>query len=322
MIRNAASCCALPSSKLFRQTKLQIDSKIQGISMKRIIWEILKWVIFGGAVYIRFYDPFEFSQHYTDNVAHTLVNFVIFVFGARLMLQIVEYYLSKGRNASSNVKLGLRNIYYIFVALALLMLGLSLIGIDYRTLFTSLSIVAAAIAIVTKEFIAEILCGIIMSFSKRILINDYVRIGEMKGKILDMGLHKITFLNEDDDIIFIPNSKVYNSEIINYTQSDQRRINIDFELIISMVNNFEQLEQDLRDELKDIEPLIDPTSFVLKITNLTKDVVELKLLFTSTSAEPEDVRDLRRRTTRRLLNYVKSKTPAPKEHHPDSKSPG
>jgi small-conductance mechanosensitive channel len=227
--------------------------------------------------------------------------------------------LSKGLETGSNIKLGLRNIYYIFVALALIMLGLSLIGIDYKTLFTSLSIVAAAIAIVTKEFIAEILCGIIMSFSKRILINDYVRIGEMKGKILDMGLHKITFLNEDDDIIFIPNTKVYNSEIINYTQSDQRRINIDFSLIIAMVDNFEQLEQDVRVELKDIEQLIEPESFVLKITHLTKDVVELKLLFTSISARPEDVRDLRRRTTRRLLNYVKTKSPAPREHGHDSK---
>ena len=281
------------------------------MQIKSILWEILKWGILAVAVYIRLFDPFQFREHYADNVAHTFINFIIFVVGARLMLQIVEYYLSRGHGASPNIKLGLRNIYYIFIALALLMLALSLVGIDYRTLFTSLSIVAAAIAIVTKDFIAEILCGIMMSFSRRILINDYVRIGEMKGKILDMGLHKITFLNEDDDIIFIPNSTVYNSEIINYTQSDQRRINIDFQLVISQVDNFEQLEQELRGVLSDIQPLIEPASFVLKITNLTRDVVELKLLFTSLSSEPEDIRDIRRRTTRRLLNFVKSKMPSP-----------
>jgi small-conductance mechanosensitive channel len=279
--------------------------------MNRILWELFKVVVLAAAVYIRVADPLDFHENYTNNLANTLVSFVIFIVGAKLILQLIEYYFSRNKAAAANVKLGIRNIYYIFVALAILMVGLSLIGIDYKTLFTSLSIVAAAIAIVTKDFIAEILSGIILSFSKRMLINDYVKIGEMKGKILDMGLHKITFLNDDDDIIFIPNTTVYNSEIINYTQSDQRRIAIDFQVMITQVENFERIEQELNNTLGEFHALIEPGSFVVKISNLTKDVVDLKLLFTSRSSEPDKIRDLRRRATRKVLNYVKSKTPAP-----------
>lgn len=278
--------------------------------MKRVLWEALKWVVFATAIYVRIVDPFQFSRHYTVNVTHTLINFIIFVLGAKLALQVVEYYFSKGKYVSSNIILGLRNLYYIFLALAVLMLALGLLGIDYKTLFTSLSIVAAAIAIVTKDFIVEIISGIVLSFSGRIMISDYVKIGEMKGKILDMGLYKITFLNEDDDIIFIPNTHVYNSEIINYTQSDQRRINIDFQLVIAQVENFEQLEEEIRGVLNVFASLIEPDTFILRITNMTRDVVDLKLLFTSKSAEPDDIRDLRRKATRRLLNFVKSKTTA------------
>jgi small-conductance mechanosensitive channel len=277
--------------------------------MKKIFWELLKILVLAGAVYIRVFDPLDFHEEYTNNLANTLINFIIFIVGAKLCLQIVEYYFRANRSASANLKLGLRNLYYIFVAFAVIMVGLSLIGIEYRTLFTSLSIVAAAIAIVTKEFLAEIISGLILSFSKRVLIGDYVNVGEMKGRILDMGLHKVTFLNEEDDIIFIPNTTFYNSEIINYTQSDQRRITIDFQMGIPHVDNFEQLENDLREVLSEFHAHIEPQSFVLKITNLTKDVVDLKLLFTATASEPEAVRDLRRKTTRRLLNYVKSKTP-------------
>ena len=277
--------------------------------MKKILWELLKIVVFAAAIYMRVFDPLDFHEEYTNNLANTFINFVIFVLGAKLCLQVVEYYFSKNRSSAANLKLGLRNIYYIFVALAVIMVGLSLLGIDYKTLFTSLSIVAAGIAIVTKDFIAEILSGIILSFSKRVLINDYVKIGEMKGKILDMGLHKVTFLNDDDDIIFIPNSTFYYSEIINYTQSDQRRISIDFQMGIPHVDNFEKLELDLSEVLSEFQSSLEPQSFVLKITNLTKDVVDLKLLFTAVSSNPDEIRDLRRKTTRRLLNYVKSKTP-------------
>lgn len=282
------------------------------MTVKRVFWELLKWLVLGGAIYVRVTHPWQFKQGYSDNAVDTLVNFVIFVVGAKLVLQLVEYYFSRGQYAADNVKLGLRNIYYIFLALACIMLALGLAGIDYKTLFTSLSIVAAAIAIVTKEFIAEILSGITLSFSKRLVINDYVKIGDMKGKILDMGLHQITFLNDDDDIIFIPNTKVYNSEIINYTQSDQRRISIDFQMVISHVDNFEQLESELREVLNEFESQIEPGSFILKIQDLTKDIVDLKLLFTTVSSLPDEIRDLRRKTTRRLLNYIKSKTPAQK----------
>jgi len=275
--------------------------------MKKILWNTLKVLVFAAAVYIRAADPLEFHREYTNNLTNTLVNFVIFIVGAKLFLQLAEYYFNKYRSATMNVGLGLRNLYYIFVAFAVLMVGLSLLGIDYKTLFTSLSIVAAAIAIVTKDFIAEILSGIILSFSDRVLINDYVRIGEMKGKILDMGLHKITFLNDDDDIIFIPNTTVYNSEIINYTQSDQRRINIDFQIMISQVDNFEKLEQELQDIFADFQSYIESSSFAVRITNLTKDVVDLKLLFTSRSSDPDIIRSVRRKATRRVLNYVKSK---------------
>ena len=280
-------------------------------AIMKILWTLLKILVLATAIYIRLIDPLKFHQEYTNNLANTLINFVIFVAGANLLLQIVEYYFSRNQSTASNIRLGLRNIYYILVALAFLMVGLSFLGIDYRTLFTSLSIVAAAIAIVTKDFITEILSGIILSFSKRILINDYVKIGNMRGRILDMGLYKLTFLNDDDDIIFIPNSTVYRSEIINYTQSDQRRISIDFQLLIPQVENFEKVEQELSDMLREFHNLIEPNTFVVRIMNLSKDVVDFKLLFTSTSSEPEMIRNLRRTAIRKVLNYVKSKSPSP-----------
>ena len=276
--------------------------------MRKILREVFKWAVFATAIYFRIFDPLHIEETYTRNVVQTIVNFIIFVFGAKLLLQIIGYYLRKSDYPAINIRLGLRNLYYIFVAFAVVMLGLSLVGIDYRALFTAVSIVAAAIAITMKDFIAEIICGIILSFSRRVLVNDYVKIGEMKGKVLDMGLHKITFINEDDDIIFIPNSKVYNNEIINYTQSDQSRINIDFQMPLNAVDNFEDFETDLFLKLQDVRDKILDNSFTLRITNMTKDIVDFKLSFTAIGDEPEQVRELRRLVTRRLLNYIRSKS--------------
>ena len=90
--------------------------------------------------------------------------------------------------------------------------------------------------------IRDSISGIIISFSNDINIDDYVKIGNNKGKILDINLAKISLLNEDADIIFIPNDKVYMSDIINYTRRDIKKVSIDFELDLLHLTSITSLE--------------------------------------------------------------------------------
>src|SRR5690606_39719289 len=84
---------------------------------------------------------------------------------------------------------------------------LTIFCVNYRTFFTSISIVAAANAIVSKDYIVDIVSGILLSFSSYIKTDDYIKTGENSGKVIDMTLSKILLLNDDDDIIAVPNNK-------------------------------------------------------------------------------------------------------------------
>ncbi len=187
--------------------------------------------------------------------AEVLINFLVFALGANLVIIALSlFYRRRKRLApglSDNVLAGLNNIFYLLLAGGIPITVLGMFGIDARTLFTSLSIVAAAIAIVSKDYFNEIISGIIISFSRDISINDYVKVGEHKGKILDINLSKISLLNEDDDIIFIPNHKVFSSEIINYTTKEIKRVNIPFEVDLKLLSTIEELENNLIQSLED-----------------------------------------------------------------------
>lgn len=279
--------------------------------MKRLIIIAVQAVIFGLAIYLRVIEVSMKLPDYTHHLMDSILVFVIFVTGAKLVFQIMEtLYRRKDPHTDpkkDNFILGLQNIYYIVVGLAFILLLIGFFGIDFKTVFTSLSIVAAAIAIVTKDFITEILSGIFLSFSKNIRIDDYVKIGDIKGKILDMGLQKITFLNDDDDILFIPNTKVYNSDIINYTQGNQRRMSIDFQIGIAYVDDIEKLEQDMVENLRAYWGYIEDNSYNLKIVDLTKDYIDLKLQYTLKKIDRNLYREIRKKTARRVLNFVKSR---------------
>lgn len=241
--------------------------------------------------------------------AELLVGFGIFALSVNLIIVLLIWFYrkSKGiaRGQADNVVSGLHNIYYLLVGLAIIVLVLGFLGVAPDELFTSLSIVAAAIAIVSKDFISEIISGMIISFSKEIAIGDYIKIGNHKGKIIDLNITKIVFLNDDDDIIYIPNTTVFNSEIINYTRKQVKRVNIEFEVDLKAVKNIEALESDLIETVRDYHEHIQPGSFALKIVDIKKDSVSMKFQYTLNQINRELEQDIRRKTVRRVVNYVK-----------------
>ena len=244
-------------------------------------------------------------QHQAD----ITIGFFIFALTASVLVSVLVWLYRRREKIpvgkANNVIIGLNNIYYIILVGAALMTILGFWGIDFKTLFTTLSIVAAAIAIISKDYIAEIISGIIISFSGEVVIDDYIRIGDQKGKIIDINFTKIALLNEDDDVIFIPNAKFFSSEIVNYTRREIKKVSIEFELMIQAIKTIEELETDLIHAISDYQGHIEAESYNLKIVEIRKDSLSLKFQYTFQEINRELERDIRRKTVRRIVNYVK-----------------
>lgn len=242
--------------------------------------------------------------------ADIAMGFLIFALTASVLVSILAWiYRRRERippGKADNVIIGLNNIYYLVLTGAAIMTILGFWGIDFRTLFTTLSIVAAAIAIISKDYIAEIISGIIISFSGEVSIDDYIRIGDQKGKVIDINFTKIALLNEDDDVIFIPNAKFFSSEIINYTRREIKKVSIEFEVMIQNIKTIEELESDLIHAISDYEGHIEPGTYNLKIVEMRKDSLSLKFQYVFLrEIDRELEREIRRKTVRRIVNYVK-----------------
>lgn len=242
--------------------------------------------------------------------ASLVMGFIVFALSASLAVATLSYLYRRNKKLPSskndNVLLGLRNIYYIVLTGAAMVTLLGFWNIDLKTLFTTLSIVAAAIAIISKDYVSEIISGIIISFSREVTIDDYVKIGEQKGKITDINLTKIALLNEDDDVIFIPNNKVFSSEIVNYTRREIKKVSIEFEVLIAAIQTVEELESDLARSIQEYEAHIEPQSYNLKVVDIRKDSVSLKFQYVLRETNRELEREIRRKTVRRVVNYIKS----------------
>jgi small-conductance mechanosensitive channel len=241
------------------------------------------------------------------------LRFVIFLFGASLLVRLLAMiYRSRKHlpyHKKDNVTIGLSNLFILFIGIYGVISVFGLFGVSISTMFTTLSIVAAALAILSKDFFADIISGMVISFSREISIEDYVKVGEHKGKIIDINITKTALLNEDDDIIFLPNSTVFSSDIINYTKKQIKKTTIEFEVPTGAFPSVDQLEEQLRAAMDEFHHLIEPNSYSLRVVNIKKDLITYKFQYSLVQFNRDLERQVKRKAVRHLIRILHSVKP-------------
>lgn len=237
-----------------------------------------------------------------------VMKFLIFLFGASLLARLLAMVYRSSKHLSyhkkDNVTLGISNLFYLVIVFYGIISVFGLMGFSPGQMFTSLSIVAAAFAILSKDFFADIISGVIISFSSEISIDDYVKIGENRGKIIDINIAKIALLNEDDDIIFLPNSTVFSSDIINYTKKQIKKTSIDFEVPTGSISSVEDLEKQLIHSLAEYHHLIESNSYYLRVIHIRKDFLALKFQYSLIQYSREMERQIKRKAVRHIVKNI------------------
>ncbi len=253
---------------------------------------IIKLVILIILIALRYGLGSDFLQSFVDNsnLLYPLFSFLIFWTSINLGIRLSQFIYRKrkkfGHKYSDNVIIGLQNIYYILSGIGVVVMILGFFGLKPEELLTSLSIVAAAIAIISKELVTDIICGFNISFSRDLAIGDYVRIGDQKGKVIDINIHKIVLQIDDDDIIYISNTKAYFSDLVNFTQKEIRKYNLDFTLSHKIKISKLELEKQIVSVLERFIPNYEKYSANFKIANIGKDDIRYKLQFALIKVDP------------------------------------
>ena len=160
---------------------------------------LLKMLVFGSLVAIRL-GEWDISYLYAglkyrnsiDYYVTALSSVAIFL----MLLDFVQFftiwwYRRRHRVwGSDNFIIGVGHIYSLLLVIGVVVGILSLFRVHVRELFTSLSIIFAGLAILTKDYISNMINGMIMTFSSQLSIGDNVSIlGEIFATTAAIGLY-------------------------------------------------------------------------------------------------------------------------------------
>lgn len=277
--------------------------------MNKYIQLIIKPIIF--ILLMFFKDKYNVSIHENaDPYLAVFINFLMFYLGvdtARLIINIL--YKKRNRfeiNHNDNFTLGVQHMRSIIIFFSFVFSILLLFDINIKEVFTSLSIVAAAIAIISKDYISNLINGMIITFSNQISLEDYVQIGNHKGKINTIGLINVSMLSDDDDMIYIPHNTIFATEVVNFTKKDSKKTSIEFELDLACLPTVNDLEDNLIKTVQVFKEHIQEDSYHLKIVSIQKDTVSLKFQYLVQKRDRVLEKRIRKNTIREVLDYIQS----------------
>lgn len=221
-----------------------------------------------------------------------------------LRLIIIYWYIRKHHfknNIKDNFILGINRIVSILNTVVVIVAVLTLFKVDPKDFIFSVSIVAAALAVTFKDYITNMINGLIIMFSDRLSLGDHIRVGDNEGKILDITLINVILQNEDSDMVIIPNSVVFSSVIINQSKQNTKKLSIEFEIPLRIAQTPESLESRLNKVLESYQDNIVSGGLTVKTISISKDMAHFKVMVLLKHYDKLKERALRRAINTSLL---------------------
>ncbi len=208
----------------------------------------------------------------------------IFLLGGNILISLgriitARIYLRKttGEKIHGNFLLGITwisNILNVVVIIIALMLALNISPLEF---LTSLTIVAAAIAILSKDYVTNMINGLIIMFTDQFSMGDTIQVENQKGTIEDITLLNLVLKNENGDKVIIPNTIILNSQVINHQFGPVQKLSFEFEISNQSEVDFDKFERDIRHEILTIGEELNPGDVSLKIQAVEKDLIRFKV---------------------------------------------
>lgn len=275
---------------------------------RQVLIFICKILVYAAVVYVNLTQRTLFNKY---EVLGSISNALSLFLGANLLISIgwlvmISWYLRKNhlqRLTRDNFVLGINRITSVLNTIMALVSIMVLFGVNPVNMFVSVSIAAAAFALLTKDYVTNMINGLIIMFSDQLSLGDQIRVGEYRGKVLDITLINVVLQNDDDDLVLIPNSVIFSTMVLNQSKQNIKKLTIEFELDLKYQSSPDELEQSLKSVLRPFASNITENSFSLKILEIKKDLVHYKVQFLIPRPDKETERKMRRQLINMILSF-------------------
>jgi len=206
-------------------------------------------VVFGAFLALDYLPLGPSHQHLADSLIKTLITVALF-WGLHAAITPLSHLLSKLEQVFTTVMIDwLVKTIKILIAFVGIAAVLEIWGIQVGPILAGLGLFGVAVALGAQDLFKNLIAGILIIAEHRFNKGDWIRVdGVVEGTVEQIGFRSTTVRRFDKAPVFVPNTKLSDSAVTNFTAMTHRRIY--WHIGVEYSSTIEQLRE-IRDKLED-----------------------------------------------------------------------
>jgi small conductance mechanosensitive channel len=179
------------------------------------------------------------------------------------------------------------NIAYFAVLAFVVVAALGQLGIQTTSFIAILGAAGLAIGMSLKDSLGNFASGFLMIIFRPFKIGDVIEAAGVTGKVDSMQMFTTTLITGDNKIIIVPNGKIGNDKIINYSAQPTRRV--DLTVGVAYDADLKHVRQVLEGIIEKDDRVLKEPSHLVAVSELADNSVNFVVRLWVNSADYWDV---------------------------------
>ncbi|WP_236974713.1 mechanosensitive ion channel family protein [Membranihabitans maritimus] len=225
-------------------------------------------------------DPFKLSK---------LIRIILIILSARLVISVItnvflrRVYRSQGIDVGRQYSFNQLLSYFIYIAAVLV--AIRSLGYNTTIIFGGLAALLVGVGIGLQQTFNDFFSGILLLFERSIEIGDIIDLDDTVGEVEKIGLRTSIVRNRDNIMLIVPNSKLVNGKITNWSHMDGKaRFAVEFGVAYDTdLELFEKILIDVASNHDDVLPYPQPK---VAFSEISASTFNFKLFFWTSKFMP------------------------------------
>lgn len=187
----------------------------------------------------------------------------------------VEMLLAKQGRIDTTLQRVLKKIARYIILAVVFVAALSQLGIATTSIIAALGAIGLAVGLALQNTLSNIAAGVMLLWLRPFGIGDYIEAGDSSGSVVDIGLFATELKTFEGLFVFVPNSELWNTKIVNYTRGPKRMLRETF--TISYDDDVETAREAILELVRSDSRVHDDPAPVVHVAALGDSAVALEL---------------------------------------------
>ena len=145
---------------------------------------------------------------------------------SRGLIRLFDRMISRSKHIEASLHSVLKTMLRIVLYFISIMFAANSVGVPITSFLALFSVVGLAVSLAVQGVLSNLAGGVIILASKPFTLGDFVETDAVSGTVHEIGFLHTHMISPDGKMIFVPNSLLYNSRLINYGATGSRRIDV------------------------------------------------------------------------------------------------